>query len=444
MSDHTQSREPIPGGIGVYGDADHAAWLADKIVALGDYAKEAAEMLRRWPAQQHAPQSSCKGDPGECKFHKACMYACGQPAPQAEVPKGADALAELIGRYKAGYLTEIGFTDAVIALTTPAEAPKGDARHRALMLAASLCQTIHAPNTWDEEDRRWKLDTDSGIYYGDTLEAALIDHWRSALQACDVDGQPTEPDPFATPAQAEVPKGADVCPHGIHYMNACGSCVPPRGTAARLATPAQAEAWNAAEIQRFQESHTAPAGAQVEPEGLTPKEAWWAGARVGLGLDPNTPRQIVAQHLQEKRKCSSNVSCGTTPSSACAGIAGSKDSAGTSTDSPIETSALSGAEGVSDEQIMRVIINACDSLNITRVHELGGKTQTICEEAGLLEIGRAVLSLQHGKPWMRQLVEAGWRAALEVHSRHGMAGWSSHREEAIYAAIAAAKDGEPK
>lgn len=28
---------------------EHAAWLADKIVACGDYAKEAAEMLRRWP-----------------------------------------------------------------------------------------------------------------------------------------------------------------------------------------------------------------------------------------------------------------------------------------------------------------------------------------------------------------------------------------------------------
>jgi hypothetical protein len=31
-------------------DAERAAWLADKIVAQGDYAKEAAEMLRRWPA----------------------------------------------------------------------------------------------------------------------------------------------------------------------------------------------------------------------------------------------------------------------------------------------------------------------------------------------------------------------------------------------------------
>lgn len=31
-------------------DAERAAWLADKIAAHGDYAKEAAAMLRRWPA----------------------------------------------------------------------------------------------------------------------------------------------------------------------------------------------------------------------------------------------------------------------------------------------------------------------------------------------------------------------------------------------------------
>jgi hypothetical protein len=45
---------------------------------------------------------------------------------------------------------------------------------------------------------------------------------------------------------------------------------------------------------------------------------------------------------------------------------------------------------LTDEQAMRIVINACDSLNITRVHELGGKTRTICDEAGLLEIVRAV------------------------------------------------------
>ena len=49
---------------------------------------------------------------------------------------------------------------------------------------------------------------------------------------------------------------------------------------------------------------------------------------------------------------------------------------------------------VSDEELMHAIINACDSLNITRVHELGGKTRTICDEAGLLEIGRAVRALR--------------------------------------------------
>jgi hypothetical protein len=31
-------------------DAERAAWLADKIVAGGDYAIEAAAMLRRWPS----------------------------------------------------------------------------------------------------------------------------------------------------------------------------------------------------------------------------------------------------------------------------------------------------------------------------------------------------------------------------------------------------------
>jgi hypothetical protein len=45
---------------------------------------------------------------------------------------------------------------------------------------------------------------------------------------------------------------------------------------------------------------------------------------------------------------------------------------------------------LTEEQAMRVLINASDSLNITRVHELGGKTRTICDEAGLLELARAV------------------------------------------------------
>lgn len=53
---------------------------------------------------------------------------------------------------------------------------------------------------------------------------------------------------------------------------------------------------------------------------------------------------------------------------------------------------------LSDEQVMHAIINACDSLNITRVHGIGGPTRTICDEAGLLEIARAVLALASSTP----------------------------------------------
>jgi hypothetical protein len=45
-------------------DAEHAAWLADKIVALGDYAKEAAAMLRRWPDSASRPPCPVCGEAG--------------------------------------------------------------------------------------------------------------------------------------------------------------------------------------------------------------------------------------------------------------------------------------------------------------------------------------------------------------------------------------------
>lgn len=38
-------------------DVERAAWLADKIGALGDYAKEAAAMLRRWPSGVALPRA---------------------------------------------------------------------------------------------------------------------------------------------------------------------------------------------------------------------------------------------------------------------------------------------------------------------------------------------------------------------------------------------------
>lgn len=69
-----------------------------------------------------------------------------------------------------------------------------------------------------------------------------------------------------------------------------------------------------------------------------------------------------------------------------------KDRQSTAEGQPKQGRAADGV--VSDEQLMRVIVNACDSLHITRVHELGGKTRTIMEDAGLLEIARAVLAIQ--------------------------------------------------
>lgn len=47
---------------------------------------------------------------------------------------------------------------------------------------------------------------------------------------------------------------------------------------------------------------------------------------------------------------------------------------------------------LTDAEIMRSAINASDSLNITRLHELGAPSRTIMDDAGLLELGRAVES----------------------------------------------------
>ncbi|WP_026383439.1 hypothetical protein [Achromobacter xylosoxidans] len=47
---------------------------------------------------------------------------------------------------------------------------------------------------------------------------------------------------------------------------------------------------------------------------------------------------------------------------------------------------------LTDDEIMRSAISACDSLNITRFHEIGAPSKTIMDDAGLLELGRAIES----------------------------------------------------
>lgn len=65
------------------------------------------------------------------------------------------------------------------------------------------------------------------------------------------------------------------------------------------------------------------------------------------------------------------------------------------TTTPTNTRSQGGAESaVTDEQIIAAVARvASNSLNVTRVHELGGITRTMMEEAGLIEIGRALLAL---------------------------------------------------
>ncbi|EMR4171975.1 hypothetical protein R2537_007004 [Pseudomonas aeruginosa] len=47
---------------------------------------------------------------------------------------------------------------------------------------------------------------------------------------------------------------------------------------------------------------------------------------------------------------------------------------------------------LTDDEIMRSAISACDSLNITRFHAIGAPSKTIMDDAGLLELGRAIES----------------------------------------------------
>lgn len=59
----------------VFGTPEHAEWLADKIVAFGDYAKEAAQVLRQQAALQRelleALQRMCKSFPTDADMVEA-------------------------------------------------------------------------------------------------------------------------------------------------------------------------------------------------------------------------------------------------------------------------------------------------------------------------------------------------------------------------------------
>jgi hypothetical protein len=61
----------------------------------------------------------------------------------------------------------------------------------------------------------------------------------------------------------------------------------------------EAQRWEAMAPTR-DAANVPPGEWNSEPEGLTPKQAWWAGYRVGKGLPPDTPRSeaVAAQPPQ--------------------------------------------------------------------------------------------------------------------------------------------------
>lgn len=77
-------------------------------------------------------------------------------------------------------------------------------RMRALLIAAECCESIDRPETWDEDDKRWRIITSTGRFYGDTLDAALADFWRSEIQFRDGEGNPIQADPFAVSAEVDT------------------------------------------------------------------------------------------------------------------------------------------------------------------------------------------------------------------------------------------------
>lgn len=74
-------------------DAERAAWLADKIVAHGDYAKEAAAMLRRWPAGVPVSQAPSETECADLRVAAAVMLSL-QPR-SADIERIASTLQKL-------------------------------------------------------------------------------------------------------------------------------------------------------------------------------------------------------------------------------------------------------------------------------------------------------------------------------------------------------------
>ncbi|MFY2995914.1 hypothetical protein ACOTH8_21565 [Achromobacter xylosoxidans] len=109
---------------------------------------------------------------------------------------------------------------------------------------------------------------------------------------------------------------------------------------------------------------------------------------------------------------------------------------------------------LTDDEIMQSAISACDSLNITRFHEIGAPSKTIMDDAGLLELGRAlegaVLSKLRApvaderaafETWANNSFELHRHAGTEYSSRVTQCAWAAWEARA---ALASAPVAEPR
>jgi hypothetical protein len=120
-------------------DGDRASWLADKIVALGDYAKEAAGLLRRWPTQASRPVTAPKAD---LPFDPGYVHAYLKAALVSVEPEGCtdpqaayfmDWLEQIgnVGGPRPSLVTNIGC--AAHGLAHPCEACAAELPYRKLL-----------------------------------------------------------------------------------------------------------------------------------------------------------------------------------------------------------------------------------------------------------------------------------------------------------------------
>lgn len=126
---------------------------------------------------QHPGQSTCKGDPGECAYNGACMYACGSAPSQSA--------GEPVARVnKDGFIVEIGLSLSPGMLLYASPPPTDAAR-------ASGVTMERDPLSDFQEGQWWVAELDAMVKDGGTADekrAVAVVH--RLLRACRAVAEP--------------------------------------------------------------------------------------------------------------------------------------------------------------------------------------------------------------------------------------------------------------